>query len=121
MPEVMKTRLQLQGELQRADSSAPRVYKNVFDVFAKTWKMEGFRGLQRGLIPAVSSLRVLHPPLQILPLPDQNTSTFTLYHKPIRIVSHFYCLLNLIRTATLLGAAYTAYLHIILWILADDT
>jgi solute carrier family 25 protein 34/35 len=53
MPEVMKTRLQLQGELQKADSNAPRVYKNVFDVFAKTWRMEGLRGLQRGLLPAV--------------------------------------------------------------------
>jgi len=50
----MKTRLQLQGELQRADSKVPRVYKNVFDVFAKTWRNEGIRGLQRGLVPAVS-------------------------------------------------------------------
>ena len=54
MPEVCKTRLQLQGELQRADANAPRVYKNVLDVFAKTWKNEGIRGLQRGLFPAVS-------------------------------------------------------------------
>lgn len=52
MPEVMKTRLQLQGELQRADANAPRVYKNVLDVFSKTWKNEGLRGLQRGLLPA---------------------------------------------------------------------
>jgi len=49
----MKTRLQLQGELQRADANAPKVYKNVFDVFAKTWRNEGIRGLQRGLVPAV--------------------------------------------------------------------
>ncbi len=48
----MKTRLQLQGELVKADANAPRVYKNVFDVFAKTWKNEGIRGLQRGLVPA---------------------------------------------------------------------
>lgn len=54
MPEVMKTRLQLQGELQRHDANAPRVYKNVLDVFAKTWRHEGVRGLQRGLMPAVS-------------------------------------------------------------------
>ncbi|KAK8850598.1 hypothetical protein IAR55_004517 [Kwoniella newhampshirensis] len=52
IPETMKTRLQLQGELQRHDPTAPRVYKNVFDVFAKTWKNEGIRGLQRGLGPA---------------------------------------------------------------------
>ncbi|KAK4689256.1 solute carrier family 25, member 34/35, partial [Tremellales sp. Uapishka_1] len=52
VPETMKTRLQLQGELVRQDANAPRVYKNVFDVFAKTYKNEGIRGLQRGLIPA---------------------------------------------------------------------
>lgn len=52
----MKTRLQLQGELQKADKNAPRVYKNVGDVFVKTWKSEGIRGLQRGLVPAVSGL-----------------------------------------------------------------
>lgn len=54
MPEVMKTRLQLQGELQKVDANAPRVYKNVLDVFRKTWRNEGIRGLQRGLLPAVS-------------------------------------------------------------------
>lgn len=52
MPEVMKTRLQLQGELQKLDANAPRVYKNVLDVFAKTWRHEGVKGLQRGLMPA---------------------------------------------------------------------
>lgn len=60
-PEVMKTRLQLQGELQRADSNAPRVYKNALDVFVKTWRNEGIKGLQRGLFPAVSRCAVLHP------------------------------------------------------------
>lgn len=53
--EVAKTRLQLQGELQR--KGAPKVYKNVLDVFAKTWKNEGIRGIQRGLGPAVSGSR----------------------------------------------------------------
>lgn len=53
IPEVMKTRLQLQGELLKS-SDAPKVYKNVFDVFRKTWANEGLRGLQRGLGPAVS-------------------------------------------------------------------
>lgn len=48
----MKTRLQLQGELVKQDANAPRVYKNVFDVFRKTWRNEGVRGLQRGLMPA---------------------------------------------------------------------
>ncbi|ORX40930.1 mitochondrial carrier domain-containing protein [Kockovaella imperatae] len=51
-PEVMKTRLQLQGELQKADSNVPKVYKNVLDVFQKTWRNEGIKGLQRGLFPA---------------------------------------------------------------------
>jgi solute carrier family 25 protein 34/35 len=53
IPEVMKTRLQLQGELIKT-SDAQKVYKNVFDVFRKTWANEGLRGLQRGLGPAVS-------------------------------------------------------------------
>lgn len=48
----MKTRLQLQGELVKADANVKRVYNNVFDVFRKTWKNEGIRGLQRGLFPA---------------------------------------------------------------------
>ena len=52
--EVAKTRLQLQGELQ--SKGAPKVYKNVLDVFAKTWRNEGIRGVQRGLGPAVSHL-----------------------------------------------------------------
>ena len=49
--EVAKTRLQLQGELAKAEG---RVYKNVLDVFSKTWRNEGIRGIQRGLAPAVS-------------------------------------------------------------------
>ncbi|KAF9454193.1 mitochondrial carrier [Macrolepiota fuliginosa MF-IS2] len=48
--EVAKTRLQLQGEL--AKSGGKRVYKNTLDVWAKTWRNEGIRGLQRGLPPA---------------------------------------------------------------------
>ncbi|KJA28352.1 hypothetical protein HYPSUDRAFT_33716 [Hypholoma sublateritium FD-334 SS-4] len=48
--EVAKTRLQLQGELTKGGGK--KVYSNVFDVFAKTWKHEGLRGLQRGLAPA---------------------------------------------------------------------
>ncbi|KAG9314110.1 mitochondrial carrier domain-containing protein [Chiua virens] len=48
--EVAKTRLQLQGEL--AKGGGPKVYRNALDVFAKSWKNEGIRGLQRGLGPA---------------------------------------------------------------------
>ncbi|KAJ2914783.1 hypothetical protein MD484_g5649, partial [Candolleomyces efflorescens] len=48
--EVAKTRLQLQGEL--AKGGGVRVYNNSLDVFKKTLKNEGIRGLQRGLAPA---------------------------------------------------------------------
>ncbi|KAF9650280.1 mitochondrial carrier [Thelephora ganbajun] len=48
--EVAKTRLQLQGELTRG--GGPKVYNNVLDVFAKTWRNEGICGIQRGLSPA---------------------------------------------------------------------
>jgi len=48
--EVAKTRLQLQGEL--AKQGGKKVYKHSLDVFAKTWKKEGIRGMQRGLYPA---------------------------------------------------------------------
>ncbi|KAG8969758.1 Mitochondrial oxaloacetate carrier protein [Tulasnella sp. 419] len=49
--EVAKVRLQLQGELAKG---AEKVYKNVGDTLAKTWKNEGFGGIQRGLGPAAS-------------------------------------------------------------------
>lgn len=52
--EVIKTRLQLQGEL--AKEGAVRVYKHAPDAFVKTWKNEGIRGLQRGLGPAVRNI-----------------------------------------------------------------
>ncbi|KXN88851.1 Mitochondrial oxaloacetate transport protein [Leucoagaricus sp. SymC.cos] len=48
--EVAKTRLQLQGEL--AKGGGKRVYRNTLDVWAKTWRNEGIRGVQRGLPPA---------------------------------------------------------------------
>ncbi|KAJ3535807.1 hypothetical protein NMY22_g6314 [Coprinellus aureogranulatus] len=48
--EVAKTRLQLQGEL--AKNGGVRVYNNSLDVFKKTLRNEGIRGLQRGLGPA---------------------------------------------------------------------
>jgi len=54
IPETLKTRLQLQGELQRTSPNTPKVYNGLTDVFVKTWKNEGIRGLQRGLGPAVS-------------------------------------------------------------------
>lgn len=48
--EVAKTRLQLQGEL--AKGGGIKIYNNPLDVFRKTWRNEGLRGIQRGLGPA---------------------------------------------------------------------
>lgn len=48
--EVVKTRLQLQGELSK--DASKRVYNNARDAFVKTWRNEGIRGIQRGLTPA---------------------------------------------------------------------
>lgn len=45
---MVKTRLQLQGEL---DPSAPKPYKGVVDAFRKIWKTEGILGIQAGLGP----------------------------------------------------------------------
>lgn len=49
---MAKTRLQLQGEL--AKDGGVKVYNSAIDALSKTWRNEGFRGLQRGLGPAVS-------------------------------------------------------------------
>ena len=50
--DVAKTRLQLQGELARR-GEAPRLYSGPFDCMAKTARVEGVRGLQRGLATAI--------------------------------------------------------------------
>lgn len=52
--EVTKTRLQLQGEL--AKGGGIKVYTSPLDVFVKTWRNEGIRGIQRGLSSAVSHM-----------------------------------------------------------------
>lgn len=49
--EVIKTRLQLQGEL--AKGGGTKVYNSAVDALVKTWRNEGLRGVQRGLAPAV--------------------------------------------------------------------
>ncbi|OQR99546.1 cobyrinic acid -diamide synthase [Thraustotheca clavata] len=46
--EVVKTRMQLQGEL--AAAGAPVVYRNSFHAFYTILKVEGIRGIQRGLV-----------------------------------------------------------------------
>ncbi|KAJ2782846.1 Mitochondrial oxaloacetate carrier protein [Coemansia javaensis] len=49
--EVVKTRLQLQGELAKAEPGAPRPYRNVAQAFWAIGRNEGLRGLQKGLGP----------------------------------------------------------------------
>uniref|UniRef100_A0A8D0LCT6 Solute carrier family 25 member 35 n=1 Tax=Sphenodon punctatus TaxID=8508 RepID=A0A8D0LCT6_SPHPU len=50
--EVVKTRMQLQGELQ-ARGSYVRHYRNVFHAFYTIGRVDGLAALQRGLIPAL--------------------------------------------------------------------
>jgi solute carrier family 25 protein 34/35 len=47
--EVVKTRLQLQGEL----ASHQRPYRGPVDAIVKIWKYEGIRGVHAGFVPAV--------------------------------------------------------------------
>ncbi|KAJ1798897.1 Mitochondrial oxaloacetate carrier protein [Coemansia sp. RSA 2399] len=49
--EVVKTRLQLQGELARATPGMAKPYHNVAQAFWVIGKNEGLRGLQKGLGP----------------------------------------------------------------------
>lgn len=49
--EVVKTRMQLQGELAHT-SNAPKPYKNPIQALGVIFKNEGIRGLQRGLVCA---------------------------------------------------------------------
>lgn len=50
--EVIKTRIQLQGELQVRGKYTVH-YRNVFHAFYTVAKFEGISALQKGLIPAV--------------------------------------------------------------------
>lgn len=47
--ELIKTRMQLQGELS-SKSDAPRLYKNPLQALVVIYKNEGLRGLQQGLL-----------------------------------------------------------------------
>ncbi|EGW31735.1 mitochondrial oxaloacetate carrier protein [Spathaspora passalidarum NRRL Y-27907] len=48
--ELIKTRMQLQGELSKTSANAVRLYKNPFQAFLVIYKNEGIRGLQQGLM-----------------------------------------------------------------------
>ena len=47
--ELIKTRMQLQGELSKVDTNVPKLYKNPLQAFGLIYKREGIRGLQQGL------------------------------------------------------------------------
>ena len=52
--EVLKTRLQLQGELMsRSAETLTRTYSGMGDAAVKVFKEEGIRGLQGGLMAGV--------------------------------------------------------------------
>ncbi|KAF5891140.1 solute carrier family 25 member 35 [Clarias magur] len=50
--EVVKTRMQLQGEM-RSRGSYPVHYRNVFHAFYTIGRVEGLRALQKGLVPGL--------------------------------------------------------------------
>lgn len=50
--EVVKTRMQLQGELQSRGSYRVH-YRNVFHAFYTIGRVDGLRGLQKGLVPGL--------------------------------------------------------------------
>lgn len=47
--ELIKTRMQLQGELMKK-SDVPKLYKNPIQAFVTIYKKEGIKGLQKGLV-----------------------------------------------------------------------
>jgi len=63
--EVIKTRIQLQGELA-ARGSYVKPYKGILHAFITVAKNDGMLGLQKGLVPAlyfqfiINSFRYLH-------------------------------------------------------------
>lgn len=51
--EVVKTRMQVQGELASRAAGEAKAYKNAFHGFWAVGRKEGLRGLQAGLAPAL--------------------------------------------------------------------
>ncbi|CAG8508718.1 6031_t:CDS:2 [Diversispora eburnea] len=58
--EVVKTRLQLQGELARSNSNYVKPYRNILQAFYLIVKREGFLGIQKGLGPAYAYQLVMN-------------------------------------------------------------
>lgn len=54
MPETIKTRMQLDGEVSKHSGvTTGKQYTNIFDAYRKIVRQEGFRALQAGLGPAI--------------------------------------------------------------------
>ncbi|CAI2196641.1 18289_t:CDS:2, partial [Funneliformis geosporum] len=91
--EVVKTRLQLQGELARGNSNYVRPYRNIFQAVYLILKHEGVRGIQKGLGPAYAYQLVmngsrlgLYDPMRNSLVKLFNTSSTSM---PISIISGF--------------------------------
>jgi len=78
--EVLKTRMQLDGEL--ASSRDARKYKSVAEAFTKTWQGEGIRGLYRGLGAAYAYQMCLNGCRLGLYEPFRRTTNKVLGHRP---------------------------------------
>jgi solute carrier family 25 phosphate transporter 23/24/25/41 len=66
---LVRTRMQASGS-----TGHPQIYHGVFDVTAKTFKNEGFRGFYRGLVPTLAKASVCiwivsnaHLPIKVIP------------------------------------------------------
>lgn len=57
--QVIKTRLQLQGELVRQGANV-KIYRGVLHAFYQVGKHDGIYGLQKGLVPALGFQFVLN-------------------------------------------------------------
>ncbi|CAG8704400.1 8183_t:CDS:2 [Cetraspora pellucida] len=89
--EVVKTRLQLQGELARSNSNYAKPYKNVFQAFYYIIKHEGILSINKGLGPAYTYQILMNGSRLGLydPIRNSLTSTFgtSSTSLPISIVS----------------------------------
>jgi solute carrier family 25 protein 34/35 len=59
VPETLKTRMQLDGEVTRTGYRTQRQYVNVIDALKKTVKFDGLRGLHAGLGAALIHQAIL--------------------------------------------------------------
>lgn len=87
--DVMKVRLQLQGELLRASTNAPKKYNGFIAGTATVVREEGFAGLCKGLTPSLmreatytaSRLSLYEPIKRLIGGSDAHGLQFSLYKK----------------------------------------